>query len=166
MERSNLIDEINNDSFIDFNVYETDLQFMGKQVSGLVFFLKNSNEDSVILNPYEVALDLIRCGDCVCEVTIIEWDKCKAITYYLDGKGHLNIDEEDFDRFAKKEVGKLGGKITEIFFKVLPLENKQICVLSKMNGINDVIEYIKSLSYYNALRIQGLDWEIRDFLVE
>jgi len=166
VERSNLINEINNDSFIDFNIYEADLRFMGKQVIGLAFFLRNSNEDNVIQNPYEVAVDLIRYGDCVFEVTIIEWDKCKAITYYLDEKGHLNIDEEDFDRFAKKEVEKPGKKITEIFFKVLPLDNKQICVLSKMNGINEVIEYIESLSYYNALRIQGLDWEIREFLEE
>lgn len=164
MERPNLIDKINNDSFIDFNVYETDLRFMGTQVIGLAFFLKNSNEDNVIPNPYEVALDLIRDGDCVCEVTIIEWHKCKAITYYLDDKGHLNIDEEEFDRFAKKEIEKLGKKITEIFFKVLPLENKQICVLSKMNGISEVIEYIKPLPYHNTLRLRGLDWEIRDFL--
>jgi hypothetical protein len=146
MKKSDLINRINN-NFKDFVVNETDIWFMGSYVEGLIFSLRNQNKDKNIQNPYEAALDLIRNGESVMEVTIVEWDKCKAFTYYLDENGGIAFTEDDFDRFVEINDNKPGKPIKDIFFKVLPLEDNNLIDLSKLNTFIEVLNYIENLGY-------------------
>lgn len=47
---------------------------MGSYVKGLIFSLRNQNKDNNIQNPYEAELDLIRNGESVMRVSIVELD--------------------------------------------------------------------------------------------
>jgi hypothetical protein len=165
MKMSDLINRINT-KFTDIVVNETDIWFKESSVKGLIFSLKNQNKDKDIQNPYEAALDLIRYGESVMEVTIVEWDKCKAFTYYIDENGGIAFTEDDFDRFVELNDNKPGKRFKDIFFKVLPLEDNNLIDLSKMNNFKEVIKYIENLCYENPLRNISLDFELLDLLQE
>lgn len=163
MQKAEIIHKINNNKSGDFLIAESDIWFMNQKLKGLIFSLKNENRDYRIKNPYEVALDLIRNGDSVLEVTVIEWDKYDAFTYYVDDAGRIGFYEEEFDKFAKFNENNLGKQIRDIFFKVLPLEHSNLIDFVKFDTLDEVIKYLGQMVYKNKLRDRGLDWELKDF---
>ncbi|MFD4932094.1 hypothetical protein ACFWMS_25015 [Peribacillus butanolivorans] len=165
MITSELINTINSSHSNDFNVDETEIWLMGKNVKGITFFLRNDNKDNVIKNPYEVAIDLIY-SHSVFDVTIIDWEKYRSFSYYKDVEGRLLVGLEDFDKFARNDSGKLGKSIIDIFFTVLPLDENQLSDLSKMKSIQDVLEYIIAIPYNNSLIIKSQGWEEEEYFEE
>ncbi|MGF6949099.1 hypothetical protein QF028_001604 [Neobacillus sp. B4I6] len=165
MKSSHLINKINNNDSSDYKVEKELVWVMDKKSDVIMIYLRNDNRDNTIRNPYKVALDLIRYGSSVLEVTIVEWEEYNAISYFRNkNDGKIDVEELDFDKFVKRHNGKMGMPITEIYFTVLPLDIKQLADLNKMNSFKEVVEYIKSLPYDNPLKIKSLPWEIRDFI--
>jgi hypothetical protein len=162
MITSELINTINSSHSSDFNVDETEIRLMGKNVKGFTFFLRNDNKDNVIQNPYEVAIDLTY-SNSVYDVTIIEWEKYRSFSYYKDEEGRLLVGLEDFDKVARNDSGKLGKSIIDIFFTVLPLDDNQLSDLINMKRIQEVLEYIIALPYNNPLIIKGQGWEEEEY---
>lgn len=163
MQKIEIINKINNNKSGNYLIEETDIWLMDQKLNGLVFSLKNENKDNIIKNPYEVALDLIRNGDSVLEVTLIEWDKYSAFTYYLDKNGIIGLDEEEFDKFAKFNENNLGKQIRDIYFKVLPLKHNNLIDLVSLTTFEQVVKYFKELVFRNKLRDKRLDWEMLEF---
>ena len=170
MKRTKLLKKINNCLAYDYEIHEVEAVVYGELKKMLFFYLKEEYENLSIINHYHEAIDLIYSTADIYEVTIVEWAKLRAFSYYKDEEdGRVLIGLEDFDLFVKGQCEcaptKVGTDLIEMHFAMRSLSNKHLAKISEMKRFNDVIKYIVDLSFIEPIQTRGWleEYDFEDF---
>ncbi|PGQ79704.1 hypothetical protein [Priestia megaterium] len=160
MKRTTLLNKINNCLAYDYEIHEAEVMVYGELKKMLICYLKEEYVGVSIMDHYQEAIDLIYSTADIYEVTLVEWAKSRAFSYYKDKEdGRVLIGLEDFDLFVKGQCEcakkKIGTDLTEMHFAIQTLSGKHLTKISEMRRLSDVINYIITLPYIEAVQTRG-----------
>ncbi|WP_281998944.1 hypothetical protein [Priestia flexa] len=149
MNRQEILNKINNSPMYEYHIAE-----VPQRDGMLLFYLKEDLEGKSKINFYEKAVDLIYSAADIYDVTLVEWSKCRALSYYKKD-GLVDIGLEDFDIFARKSPEKVGYDIVEFNFSIKALKIKNLEAVSYITCFEDLINYIVKLVYTRSIQTSG-----------
>ncbi|MCG7315331.1 hypothetical protein MHL30_19755 [Priestia flexa] len=149
MNRQEILNKINKNPMYEYNIAE-----VPQRDGMLLFYLKEDLEGKSKINFYEKAVDLIYSAADIYDVTLVEWSKCRALSYYKKD-GLVDIGLEDFDIFARKSPEKVGYDIVEFNFSIKALKIKNLEAVSYITCFEDLINYIVKLVYTRSIQTSG-----------
>ncbi|WP_350019831.1 hypothetical protein [Priestia flexa] len=153
MNRKDILNKINNNPLYEYHIAE-----VPQRGEMLLFYLKEDLERNTKINFYEKAVDLIYSTADIYDVTLVEWSKCRAFSYYKKN-GVVSIGLEDFDIFARKAAEKIGRDIVEFTFSIKALKTKDLEAASNITCFEGLINYIMELIYTKLVQTCGwYDW--------
>ncbi|WP_461673160.1 hypothetical protein [Priestia megaterium] len=158
MKRTNLLKKVTNCLAYDYEIHEAEVGIYGELKKMLIFYLKEEYVGVSIMDHYQEAIDLIYSTADIYEVTLVEWGKWRAFSYYKKD-GRVLIGLEDFDLFAKDQCecskNKIGTDLTEMHFAIKTLSDEHLTKISEMRRLSDVIKYIITLPYIEPVQTRG-----------
>lgn len=149
MNRREILNKINNNPLYEYHIAE-----VPQRGEMLLFYLKEDLERNTKINFYEKAVDLIYSAADVYDVTLVEWSKCKAFSYYKKN-GVVSIGLEDFDIFARRLPEKLADDFVEFTFSIKALRTKDLEEIINIRCFEDLINYVVELIYTKPVRTSG-----------
>ncbi len=149
LNRQEILNKINNSPMYEYHIAE-----VPQRDGMLLFYLKEDLEGKSKINFYEKAVDLIYSAADIYDVTLVEWSKCRALSYYKKD-GLVDIGLEDFDIFARKSPEKIRNDIVEFIFSIKALKTQDLEEIAHITCFEDLINYIVSLSYTEVVQTSG-----------
>ncbi|WP_176031392.1 hypothetical protein [Priestia flexa] len=135
-------------------MYEYNIAEVPQRDGMLLLYLKEDLEGKSKINFYEKAVDLIYSAADIYDVTLVEWSKCRALSYYKKD-GLVDIGLEDFDIFARKSPEKIERNIVEFTFSIKTLRIQDLKFIYSITCFEDLINYIVNLSYTELVQTSG-----------
>ncbi|USY55875.1 hypothetical protein NIZ91_04255 [Bacillus sp. 1780r2a1] len=149
MNRREILNKINNSPLYEYHIAE--VPHRGEM---LLFYLKEDLERNSKINFHEKAVDLIYSAADIYDVTLVEWSKCRAFSYYKKGR-IVSIGLEDFDIFARRLPEKLADDFVEFTFSIKALRTKDLEEIINIRCFEDLINYVVSLLYTRSIKTCG-----------
>ncbi|SIR47939.1 hypothetical protein SAMN05880580_12440 [Priestia flexa] len=149
MNRQEILNKINKNPMYEYNIAE-----VPQRDGMLLLYLKEDLEGKSKINFYEKAVDLIYSAADIYDVTLVEWSKCRALSYYKKD-GLVDIGLEDFDIFARKSPEKIERNIVEFTFSIKTLRIQDLKFIYSITCFEDLINYIVNLSYTELVQTSG-----------